>query len=480
MTAPHMPAEQFRRLGHEFVDFIASYLEGVERQPILPAIEPGDLFRALPARAPEQGEPWDAIMGDVQRLIMPAITHWQSPNFHAYFPCNNSGPAILGELLSAGLGVNGFLWLCSPAITELEMRVMDWLGEAIGLPARFLFGSTYDRALGGGVIHGTASEAVLTALVAARHRAGAAEDARLTMYASSQAHSSVTKAALVAGIPRENIRLVDVDQALAMRPHALEDAIARDRAADFTPIFLCATLGTTSTGAFDPLRACGIIAQREKLWLHVDAAYAGAACVCPEHRAMLEGVEHADSFNFNPHKWLLTNFDCSAFWTSDRAALTEALSITPAYLRTRQSESGKTIDYRDWQIPLGRRFRALKLWFVMRHYGLEGLRAHIRSHVHAAETFESLVRADPRFEIPTPRCLSLVCFRLKEDDTVNDRLAERVNATGKIFITPTRVPLPGSGSEPRTVLRLAIGATRTEERHALEAWRVIREQAEVV
>lgn len=467
-----MPSHEFRRIGHELIDFVASYLDTVGERPVTSAIEPGDLFRALPAAAPERSESWGAIMDDFNALILPAVTHWQSPDFHAYFPCNNSGPAILGELLSAGLGINGFLWQCSPAITELEMRVMDWLGRALGLPDSFLFGDDYTRSAGGGVIHGTASEAVLTALAAARARKGG-DSSRHIAYATSQSHSSVIKAAMVAGIGRESVRLIETDGALAMRPAALAEQIERDRAGGFAPTFVCATVGTTATGAIDPVRAIGEIAARERLWCHIDAAYAGAACICPEHRAMIDGVELADSFGFNPHKWLLTNFDCSAFWTRDRASLINALNITPEYLRNTASDAGRTIDYRDWQIPLGRRFRALKLWFVMRHYGLEGLREYVRGHVRLAELFESLVRADDRFELPTQRCLSLVCFRLKGADDASRRLVEGLNATRRIFLTPTTVPLGPEGT-PTYIIRMAIGAVRTEEGHVRAAWELIR------
>jgi aromatic-L-amino-acid decarboxylase len=477
MPVPHMTAEEFRRRGHEAIDFVASYLESVASRPITPSIQPGDLFRALPQRPPERGEPWDAIIQDFHSLILPAVTHWQSPGFFGFFPCNNSEPAILGELLSAGLGVNGFLWLCSPAITELEMRVMDWLGGAIGLPRDFLFGEDYARSTGGGVIHGTASEAVLTALVAARDRLGAPAE-RLVLYCTSQSHSSVTKAAMIAGLGREHVRQIAIDDRLAMRPEALARQMKQDRAAGLTPCMVCATVGTTSTGAIDPIAPIADAAAREApgAWLHIDAAYAGAACVCPEFRSIIDGVERADSFNFNPHKWLLSNFDCSAFWTRDRAALTHALSINPEYLKTAATDSGRTIEYRDWQIPLGRRFRALKLWFVLRHYGVEGLRAHIREHVRLADIFESLVRADPRFEVMTPRSLSLVCFRHRGSDDANRRLADRANATGRIYLTTTAVPI-GPRGEPRTVIRMAIGATRTAERHVRDAWELIQSQA---
>ncbi|HBS28569.1 MAG TPA: aspartate aminotransferase family protein, partial [Phycisphaerales bacterium] len=336
---------------------------------------------------------------------------------------------------------------------------------------------------GGGVIHATASEAVLTAMVAARARAsvGAPVGAEFTAYASSQAHSSVVKAGMVAGLGREGVRAVPVDASLAMDPAALSRMIDDDQRAGRRPFFVCATVGTTSTGAVDPLGPIGEVCARHRTWLHVDAAYAGAACVCPEFRAMISGVEQADSFNFNPHKWLLTNFDCSLFWTRDRAALVDALSITPAYLRNAASDAGAVIDYRDWQIPLGRRFRALKLWFVLRHYGAEGLRAHIRESVRLAEVFEALVRADARFEVPVPRSLSLVCFRYRgpegdAGDEANRALVKALNDSGAMLITPTVVPV-GPGAVDRVVLRMAIGGPFTREEHVRAAWGRIQEAA---
>ncbi|MDX2114260.1 MAG: pyridoxal-dependent decarboxylase [Planctomycetota bacterium] len=509
-----MSAEEFRRAGHGLIDWIAEYLEGVEGRRVMPEVRPGSLYDALPGEAPERGEAWESIARDVDALIMPSVTHWQSPDFHGFFPCNNSYPSVLGELLSAGLGINGFLWQCSPAITELEMRVMNWLGKAVGLPGEFLFAERHAEAAacvtreagaggGGGVIHGTASEAVLTAMVAARHRVergGAGGEGALTVYASSQAHSSVTKAAMVAGVGREGVRLIGVDGSLAMRADELERTMRADIAAGRRPMLVCATVGTTSTGAVDPVGAVARAARRAAasareisgagavpgagagagaggVWVHVDAAFAGAACVCPEHRWLLEGVEEADSFNFNPHKWLLTNFDCSAFWTRDARALSESLSINPEYLRNKASEAREVVDYRDWQVPLGRRFRALKLWFVMRRFGLEGLRAHVREHVRLGELFEGLARGDERFEVPTPRLLSLVCVRLRAGDEATARVLERANASGRGLFTGSVVPI-GAGGENRRVIRVAIGATRTRERHVRAAWELLSKAAE--
>lgn len=500
-SIPHMTPDQFRALGHRVVDFLASYMERVEDFPVLSPARPGDVAAALPPHAPEEGLPsWDPVFGDLERIILPGLTHWQSPNFFAFFPCNASGPAILGELLSAGLNVNGMLWATSPAATELETRVLDWLRELIGLPEEFLSTS----AAGGGVIQGTASESTLIAMLAARHRAWhglpAREAApqpeppvsagsmsrkpipRLVAYASTQAHSSVIKAAMIAGIAssqddREHIRLIDTDDTHAMRPEALAAAIREDIAAGRTPFYVCATVGTTSSTAVDPIDRIAEAIRGTGCWLHVDAAHAGAACICPEHRWMLRGIEAADSICFNPHKWLLTNFDCDCFWTRDRRALVSALSITPEYLRNAASQAGAVIDYRDWQIPLGRRFRALKLWLVIRHYGAEGLRAYIREHVRIAGVFEGLVREDPRFEIAAPRTVNLVCFRLRGPDALNRALMDRLNATGRIYLTHTSLNTPAG---PRFTLRMAVGSTTTQERHIRAAWDLIRREADAV
>jgi aromatic-L-amino-acid decarboxylase len=460
-----MDATEFRETGHRLVDWIADYLENAGNRPVRGPVRPGALLERLPASAPERGggaSEWDAIVRDLDELIVPGLTHWQSPGFFAYFPCNNSGPAILGELVSAGLGIQGMLWSTSPASTELEIRMLQWLGRLVGLPAGFL------DAPGGGCLQGTASEATLVALVAARKRR-AAPSHRLVAYASTQAHSSVLKAVRIAGLDDAQLRLVDADATHAMDPSALARAVAEDDAQGRVPFFVCATVGTTSSGAVDPLPAVREAAPG--CWMHVDAAWAGSACVCEEHRWMLDGIDGADSLVLNPHKWLLTNFDCSAFWTRDRASLVDALSVTPEYLRNRASESGEVVDHRDWGIPLGRRFRALKLWFVMRRYGAEGLRAHIRSGIELARRFEEWVDADARFELAAPRSLALVCFRLRGSDAANAALLERVNGSGEAFLTHTTLPDGAGGS--RFVIRMAIGGTRTREEHVRRAWDVI-------
>jgi len=470
-----MTPEEFRRLGRMMVDWIADYMKSVRDMPPAPRVRPGEVASMLPESPPMQGEPFDAVFRDLDRILLPALTHWQSGRFFGYFPANASGPAILAELLSAGLGVQGMLWSTSPACTEVETRMLDWLAVAVGLPEAF----TSRSAWGGGVIQGTASEAVLVAMLAARTRfaKGAAQP---VVYASSQAHSSVTKAAMIAGLGREAVHLVDVDEAYALRTDALARAVESDRKAGRTPFFVCATVGTTSSTALDPVRPIGELCARERLWLHVDAAYAGAMCVCPEHRSIIDGVELAHSFNFNPHKWLLTNFDCSALWTTDKSALLDALSITPEYLRNQASESGGVIDYRDWQIPLGRRFRALKLWFVMRFYGLDGLRAHIRSGIALAERFEERVRADDRFVIAAPRVASLVCFRLRAGDEATRAVFDRVNATGDALLTHTTLSDSADPARERFVIRLAVGAPATEEAHIDRAWSAIAREADAV
>lgn len=467
----HMTPDEFRRHGRAVVDWIADYYERVELLPVLAQVAPGDIRAALPAGPPERGELFDAMLADVDQLIMPGITHWQSPNFFAFFPANTSGPSILGELLSAGLGAQGMLWATSPACTELETHVLDWLVGMLGLPEKFRSTSA-----GGGVIQDTASSAVLTALLAARERAtGFASnargcDGRLTVYTSTQTHSSLEKAVKIAGIGSANLRQIPVDERFAARPDALAELIARDKAEGLIPCFVCATVGTTSSNALDPLQAIAAICREHGVWLHVDAAMSGTAALCPELRFIQDGVEHADSYAFNPHKWMFTNFDCDCFWVADRAALIHTLSVLPEYLRNQATESGAVIDYRDWHVQLGRRFRALKLWFVIRHYGVEGLQYHVRRHVALAQEFAGWVQEDPRFELAAPAPLNLVCFRHRGGDALNQQLMDRLNQSGALYLTHTRL-------NGRLTLRLCVGQTNTEARHVERAWRLIQEAA---
>jgi len=467
----HMSPDEFRRHGHKVVDWIADYYAGIERYPVLSRAEPGQLRASLPPKPPAKGEAFDAILSDVEKLIAPGITHWQSPNFFAFFPANASGPAILGDLLSSGFGVQGMLWATSPACTELETHVLDWLVDMLALPRKFLSSET-----GGGVIQDTASSASLCALLAARERATDFAsnkrgcDGKLVAYTSSQAHSSIEKDVKIAGLGLDNLRLIDVDQNFAIRPEALARQIEIDRRAGLTPCFVCATIGTTSSNAIDPLPEIGCICRENKLWFHVDAAMSGTAALCPEFRYTHDGIELADSYTFNPHKWMFTNFDCNCFYVADRKALIQTLSILPEYLRNKATESGAVIDYRDWQIPLGRRFRALKLWFVIRHYGVEGLQYHIRRHVELAQTFAGWVKKDQRFELAAPAPLNLICFRHKGGDEANQTLMDRLNRSGDLYLTHTRL-------NNRLTLRFCVGQTNTMERHVERAWHRIQEEA---
>ena len=467
----HMTPEEFRRHGHAVVDWIADYHARVESFPVLSKVKPGETRAALPVNPPVQGESFEALMKDVEKLILPGVTHWQSPNFFAYFPCNASGPGILGDLLSSGLGVQGMLWSTSPACTELETHVLDWLVGMLGLPEKFLSSNT-----GGGVIQDTASSATLCALLAARERATnyASNEkgcpGRLVAYASTQTHSSLQKAAMISGVGSSNLRLIEVDENFAMLPDALASQIEADRQAGLVPFFVCATLGTTSSNAMDPIAEIARIAQRQNLWLHVDAAMSGTAALCPEFRHLQNGVEQADSYCFNPHKWMFTNFDCNCFWVADRKALVRTLSILPEYLRNQATDSGAVIDYRDWHIQLGRRFRSLKLWFVIRHYGVEGLQHHIRQHVQLAQQFAAWVRDDEKFELPAPVPLNLVCFRHKAGDTANQAIMDRLNRSGDLFLTHTKL-------NGKLTLRLCVGQTNTQERHVRRVWLRLQDEA---
>ena len=470
-----MRPEEFRQHGHALIDWIADFLEHAEERPVAAGTRPGDVRAPLPEHPPTAPEPFEAVMGDVERIIVPGLTQWQHPGFFAYFPANTSYPSILGELLSAGLGVQGMSWVTSPACTELETLMLDWMQELLGLPDRFRSTSAH----GGGVIQGTASEATLVAVLSARWRATAGavntdgDTTRLVAYASSEAHSSVEKGLRIAGIGSERLRTVPHDGSYAMVPHELDRMMAADRAAGRVPFFVCSTHGTTSSMAFDPTPELGALCRRHGAWLHVDAAMAGIAALAPEHRWVNDGVEAADSYCTNPHKWMGVNFDCDLYWTADRAALLGALSILPEYLRSAAAESGAVIDYRDWQIPLGRRFRALKLWFAIRCDGPESFREMIRRHVGLAQELAAGIRADERFEIVAPHPLNLVCLAVRSDDAgranaATDALVEAANASGSALFT--RTVLDG-----RSALRVSIGGRRTERRHVMAAWELLRQ-----
>jgi aromatic-L-amino-acid decarboxylase len=454
-----MTPDEFRRHGAEVVEWVARYMETVEDHPVLSPVEPGDIRAALPEHPPEEPEPFADVLADVDRLILPGITHWQSPDFFAYFPANVSGPSILGELLSAGLGVQGMLWATSPACTELETHVLDWLVDLLALPDRFRSDGP-----GGAVIQHSASDATLCALLAARARAGAGGDlSHLVAYTSTQAHSSVIKAVRIAGLADDQLRAIEVDETFALRPEALAAAMTRDWEAGLRPFFVVATRGTTSSLAFDPIVPVAELCESMGAWLHVDGAMAGSAAVHPEHRWVNDGLERADSYAFNPHKWLFTNFDCDAFFVADRGPLLDALSILPEYLRNAATEEGSVIDYRDWQVPLGRRFRALKLWFVLRHYGAAGLRHHIDRHVRLARGLAAAVEDDPRWILAAPAPLNLVCLRHVDGDEATMAILDEVNRSGDQYLTHTKL-------EDRAVIRVSVGQTHTEQRNVDTLW----------
>ncbi len=455
----HMSSAEFRAAGHRVVDWLADYFDRLEDLPVLAQVEPGEVRSLLPEHPPDEPEPFDRVLADVERIIVPGLTHWQSPNFFAFFPGNSSGPSVLGDLLSAGFAVQGMLWATSPACTELETHMADWMIELCELPDRFR-----SDGAGGGVIQDSASSSTLCALLAARERAGGvARLGDLVAYASADAHSSVAKAASIAGLADEQLRLVPVDAQRAMVAGELAAMVRADVDIGRRPFLVTATIGTTSTTALDPVAEVAEIASGHRMWVHVDGAFAGAAAVCPELRFVNAGLDRADSYTFNAHKWLLTNFDCSLLYVADRRPLLDALTILPDYLRNPASEGGAVIDYRNWQVPLGRRFRALKLWFVLRHYGASGLRAHIRAHVAAAQALAEWVESHPDFELAAPVPLSLVCFRHLGGDDVNRAILERANASGDLYMTHTVL-------EGRITLRLAIGSARTELRHVEAAW----------
>lgn len=467
----HMKPEEFRRHGHAVVDWIADYYQQIESFPVLSRVKPGQIRASLPLNPPEKGEAFEEILRDMSGVILPGVTHWQSPNFFAFFPCNASGPAILGDLLSSGLNVQGMLWATSPACTELETHVMDWLVHMLDLPSKF-----HSTNGGGGVIQDTASSASLVAMVTARERATnyatnkSGCNGKLVAYTSTQAHSSIEKDMRIAGLGSDNLRLIEVDEKFAMRADVLARQIEQDRRAGLVPCLVSATVGTTSSNGMDPLLQIGPICREHNLWLHVDAAMAGTAAICPEFRHFQNGLQYADSYCFNPHKWMFTNFDCDCFWVADRGALIKTLSILPEYLRNQASESGAVIDYRDWQIPLGRRFRSLKLWFVIRHYGVEGLQYHVREHVRLAQEFADWIRHDDRFELAVPPPLNLVCFRHKGGDEANQTIMDNLNRSGDLYLTQTRL-------HDRLTLRFCVAQTHTKRRHVERAWQRIQAEA---
>jgi len=435
-------------------------MEQVEQYPVLSRVEPGEIASMIPDAAPETSDGFASMLSDLDDVVMPGITHWQSPNWFSYFPGNASGPSILGDLAASGLGVQGMLWSTSPSATEIEMKVLDWLVDLMGLPE-----SWKSDGRGGGVIQMSASDATHAALVVARHgRSDEASASDMVVYTSNQANSSIEKGCTVAGIG--HCRAIDVDSAYAMDPNALRAAIEADIDAGLLPIAVVSSIGTTATTAVDPIGAVADIAGEHELWNHVDAAYAGTAMLCEEFRMHQPDLDRVDSYTFNPHKWMMVNFDCNVLWVADRKPLIDTLSILPPYLRNAASEGGEVIDYRDWHVPLGRRFRSLKLWWVLRYFGAAGLRAMVRDHVGMADNFATWVEQDDRFELFAPHPFGLVCFTHVDGNEATTKLAAALNATGKVAVTPSQIG-------DTTFIRVVVGQTHTSERHVEALWDLI-------
>ncbi len=468
-----MNLEEFRKRAHEAVDWVAAYYENLEKKPVKSQSKPNDIYNQIPDRAPKSPEPFDALMNDLNNIIMPGITHWQHPHFHAYFPANASFPSIIAEILTAGMGAQCMVWETSPAAAELEERMMEWLKNLMKLPTTW-----------SGVIHDTASTATLTAILSAREQITqfainnhGFEHQKLRVYCSTETHSSIEKGAKIAGIGKENVVKIPVDEQMAMNPKLLDLAIESDLKNGFIPCCVIAAIGTTSTVAIDPTDEIGLICQRHNVWLHVDAAYAGSAMILPEMDYLRKGLEYADSFVFNPHKWLFTNFDLSAYFVKDKNALIDTFEILPEYLKTKTR--GLVNDYRDWGIQLGRRFRALKLWFVMRSFGVENMQKTLRNHIDWAKWFEKQIADHPDLEILVPRSLNVLVFRVdnhkssqEELNQMNENLLQSINNTGKAFITHTKV-------NGKYGLRVVLGQTYLKERHVQELWDLLQNHVDI-
>jgi aromatic-L-amino-acid/L-tryptophan decarboxylase len=469
-----MTNKEFRSNAHDLVDWMADYLQDIEKYPVKPDVKPGDIKNQLPGAAPVKGEDFQSIFSDFKNIIVPGMTHWQHPGFFAYFPANNSEPSILAEMLTATMGAQCMLWLTSPAAEELEERVMEWLRDILGLPQDFT-----------GVIQDSSSSATLVALLSARekrsgyaiNRRGFTAAERYRVYASTQGHSSIDKDVKIAGIGIENLIKVEVDEAFAMRADKLEEAIASDIAAGYIPLAVVSTFGTTSSTAIDPVGEIGRICEKYGCWHHVDASYAGTALMLPEIRELDAGYGMCDSFVVNPHKWMFTNFDCSAYFIRDKQALINTFSILPEYLKT--NEDKLVNNYRDWGVPLGRRFRALKLWFVIRTYGVGGMQQKIRDHIAFGQWLKDEVLRTPGFELMAPVPFNLVCFRFHPEaimdeaslDFYNEKALNKINDSGKIFLTHTRL-------HGRFVIRFVAGQTHTSGENVKDGWQIIKGYAD--
>ncbi|XP_006895391.1 PREDICTED: histidine decarboxylase [Elephantulus edwardii] len=473
-----MEAEEYRERGKEMVDYICQYLSTVRERQVTPDVQPGYLHAQLPDSAPEEPDSWDNIFADIERIIMPGVVHWQSPHMHAYYPALNSWPSLLGDMLADAINCLGFTWASSPVCTELEMNVMDWLAKMLGLPEHFLH--HHPSSQGGGVLQSTVSESTLIALLAARKNKilemktsepeaeESSLNARLIAYASDQAHSSVEKAGLISLV---KMRFLPVDDNFSLRGDTLQKAIEEDKARGLVPVFVCATLGTTGVCAFDCLSELGPVCAEEGLWLHVDAAYAGTAFLCPEFRGFLKGIEYADSFTFNPSKWMMVHFDCTGFWVKDKYKLQQTFSVNPIYLR--HANSGATTDFMHWQIPLSRRFRSIKLWFVIRSFGVKNLQAHVRHGTEMAKYFESLVRSDPFFEVPAKRHLGLVVFRLKGPNCLTECVLKEITRSGHLFLIPATI-------QDKLIIRFTVTSQFTTRDDILRDWNIIQDAATLI
>jgi aromatic-L-amino-acid decarboxylase len=470
-----MTTEEFRKHAHELVEWMADYMENVEKYPVRSSVAPGEIFKKIPEKAPQQAESFDSLMRDFNEIIMPGITHWQHPDFFAYFPANTSPASVLAEMMTATLGAQCMIWETSPAAAELEEKMMMWLRDLIGLPSGFE-----------GVIQDSASTATLTAILTAREKAtnfsvnseGFKTPGILQVYCSGQTHSSVEKAVKISGIGKKNLVKIPVREDFSMDPLKLREAIIADKNNGKIPCCVIATLGTTGTTAIDPLKAIGDICSEFDIWLHVDAAMAGTALILPEFQWMLNGKENIDSFVFNPHKWMFTNFDCTAYFVKDAGILIKTFEILPEYLKTRTR--GKVNDYRDWGVPLGRRFRALKLWSVIRTYGVDRLREKIRLHIEIGKKLAVQISAEPDFELLAPVPICVVCFRFipagyQEDqlNALNEKLNHILNDSGKIYLSHTVL-------NGKYTLRMVTAQTNVTEQHVENAWELIKETARVI
>ena len=466
----HMTTSEFRKQGYKVIDWLVDYYENIEDFPVLSQVSPGEIRSNLPDSPPAKGRDYDEILSDMDTM-MPGMTHWQHPNFHAFFPAGSSGPAILADMIATGTGIVGMLWETSPSCTEVETHVLDWLVDMLGMPSKFK-----SNDLGGGVIQDTASSSTLIALIGAREYASKGEfnsndtNNKLSSYVSTHSHSSIEKAIKVAGLGKNSLRVIGVDSDFAMIPDELEKQIKDDIENGVTPAFVCASVGTTNTTAMDPIEEIGKICKKYDIWLHVDAAMAGAAALCPEFRYIQNGLEYAQSYTFNPHKWMLTNFDCSVLYVDDRNKITSAMSVVPEYLKNKGSETGQVIDYMDWSVPLGRKFRGLKLWQVINYYGTEGLQKYIRENVEHTQILKSWIEEDDNFEIIAPVPLNLICFKHKKGSAFNQKLHETVNQTGKLYITRTKI-------NDEYILRFSIGQATGTIDHIKKSWKLIQQTA---